>query len=95
MGIGNNLFVVWGVVVGGVVAKAFVLVSDGVYPKCLGQYPYFLWSYKDFRNNGVVIGVCSCGYSTCGCGSCGCGSLSGVVRSVVVVVVRAYPESFR
>ena len=53
--------------------------------KVSGQYLYFLWSYKDFRNNVVVMGVVVGGVVV--------GCLVG--GDVAVVGVGAYPEIFR
>ena len=47
--------------------------------KVSGQYLYLLWSYKDFRNNVVAMGVVAGGL---------------VVGGVAVVDVGAYPEIF-
>ena len=50
--------------------------------KVSGQYLYLLWSYKDFRNNVVVMGVVAGGVAVWG-------------LVVGGVVVGAYAESFR
>ena len=52
--------------------------------KVSGQYIYFLWSYKDFRNNVIVMGVVVEGVAVWG----------GVFGTVAVVGVGAYPEIF-
>ena len=44
--------VVWGVVV-----RAIVVVGGGAYPESFRSISLFLWSYKDIRNNVVVMGV--------------------------------------
>ena len=41
----------------GVVPKALVIVCDEAYPEGFWSIFYFLWSYKDFRNDVVVMGV--------------------------------------
>ena len=48
--------------------------------KVSGQYIYFLWSFRDFRNNVVVMGV------VVG---------DSLLRGVAVVAARAFTESFR
>ena len=53
--------------------------------KVSDQYLYFLWSYKDFRNNMVGMGVVVGGVVV------GC----LVVGDVAVVGVGVYPEIFR
>ena len=69
------------VVFGGVVVGCVAVLGVTEYfLKFLTQYHFFLWTYKYFRNNSVVMGMVVGGV---------------VVRDVAVVGVGAYPEDFR
>ena len=58
--------------------------------KVTDQYSYFLWSYRDFKNNlavmgAVVLDVVVVGFVVWGV----------VVWGAAAVVVRVYPKTFR
>ena len=62
----------------GVVVRTVAVASGGAYlenSRSISLFSVFLWSYKDFRNNVVVIGV-SWVFGWWGCVSSGCGSIS-------------------